>query len=150
MRALFDRIGDALEKVIARHVEAAIAEGRDADLVAMLASIGVSWQAMERGGQDYAALAGPEAPDAAGTPMMAYGVAFARGERAALQRAAAAITAPGAKGREAEILAALLKGASVADATRSSTQGAQDVTMRAKVVTLHPRGVTRDESEHNA
>lgn len=150
MRALLDRLGDALERALERHVEAALAEGRDADLLAMLASIGVTWEGVERGGRDYEALAGPVASGVSGTPLFAFGIAYARGEAAALRRAAAALSSPGAKGREAEIIAALMRGASVADAARSSTQSAQDVTTRAKVVTLHPRGVTRDEGEHNA
>ncbi|WP_416797305.1 hypothetical protein [Ciceribacter azotifigens] len=74
---------------------------------------------------------------------LAFAYAWSHGEREAMRRCMAAISSPAAKGREADVIAALMKGASIEEAlARTNSEPAAPVTETARVVAFPARRVT--------
>lgn len=133
MLAVLEKLADRWEGLFEREIAQAMEEGRAGlDIGTVL---GITREAMERGALDLSVLAGPTPADAPGGPAMAYAMSFARGEAAALRRAMAAISAPSAKGREVEILAAMIRETIPQPTPQPVTNSSNIVTLRAAEVT---------------
>ena len=132
-----------LHDAIVRASEAAIDAGAEDIMKAVAADLGMSRAAMLRAHIHFKTKisAAEEHVEGAG---VAFTLAWCAAEKETFRRVMAAITSPGAKGHEAEIVAALMRGDSVADAVaaRQPQQSAEPVTREGNVVTLRPRGVT--------
>lgn len=114
------------------------AEGRNVAEV----DIGLSHGALARAGLFFAAHVQQTAADVDDAGI-AFAYAWTQGEREAMRRCMAAISSPAARGRETEVIAALMKGASVEEALAGSNSApAAPVTEEGRVVAFPPRRVT--------
>jgi len=130
---------EALDPLVMRHIERQIAERQIASPDDAIGGLEFTRAAMLRAALYFRRFISNEDRhvDSAG---QAFGFAWMLAEREALRRVMTAITSPGARGREAEVVQALMNGASITEAV--AKRESAPVTKSGGVVAFPSRRVT--------
>lgn len=104
------------------------------------AALGVTPGAFSRAGLYFTRHVSSADADIENGAANAFLLSWCLGEREAMRMIMAAITSPGAKGREVEVVEALMKGASIEEAL--AKRDSAPITQSGSVVAFPPRGVT--------
>lgn len=129
---------EALDPLVMKHIERQIAERKLTTADDGLTGLGFTRAAMKRAAMYFARFISCEDRHAESAGR-AFGFTWMVSERETFQRIMTAISSPTAKGREAEVVEAMMRGASVEEAL--AKRDSVPVTESGNVVALHPQRV---------
>jgi len=138
----FRKLAPLMDKFMTRLLDRLMRKARAAGSNVAEVDIGLSHGALKRAGLFFTANVQQDEADA-DDACIAFAYAWSLGEREAMRRVMAAISSLAAQGREADVVAALMKGASIEEAlARTNSAPAAPVTQEGRVVAFPARRVT--------